>query len=267
MTSKKYLITAGLGIAAYLVFLVSFAPASWLSWAIHQQSTVALSLTQTRGTLWNGNGRLAITASTGKSIDVGRVRWHLNPWGLVIGSLDLRLEARSPNHQIATTITLRRGKIQLSNTSIQFPASLIEIFYPAAGLISPAGQIQVVSEYLLIQPDGITGEVELLWRNLTTALLGSQPVGDYRLVATGDGPQLQLKLDTLKGDLELNASGSWDLMESGVLQFSGTAHAGAGLDRLAPGLMLLGKSQPNGSRAFKMNVRLPVSLKAVPGFQ
>ncbi|MEE8387131.1 MAG: type II secretion system protein N [Acidiferrobacterales bacterium] len=267
MKSKKLLITAGFGLAAYLFFLVSLAPASWLVWAVNQKSGVAVSLTQTRGTIWSGEGRLAIPARPGHPIDLGLVSWRLSLWRLFTGAINLSIDAQTSNQQIVTNITIRYGKIQLTNTLIQVPAQLAKEFYAPAALIAPSGQIHIKSDNWTVKPNGIEGEIELLWRNASSALLGGQPLGDYRLVATGKGPRLQFRLTTLKGDLELHASGGWDIMGTGVLNLSGTARARARPEQFEPLLMLLGKNQGRGVRKFNINIRLPINLKGIPGFQ
>lgn len=267
MKSKNILIAAGFGVAAYLFFLVSLTPASWLAWTIRQQSTVALSLSQTQGTIWSGKGRLGFAAKPGQPIDLGLVRWRLSPWRLLTGAIKLDIEAQSSVHQSGATITLRRGQIKLSNTSIQFSAELIKNLYPPAALIAPSGQIYISGENLLIQPGGIKGKVQVEWRGASSALLGSQPFGDYQLVVTGKISGLQLNIVTLKGDLELTASGNWDVLGSGALRLSGTARARRGSQQFEPLLVLLGKNHGNGLRKFNMNLRLPINIKAIPGFQ
>lgn len=261
MKSKKLLIAAGFGLAAYVFFLVSLAPASLLAWVVNQKSGVAFSLTQTRGTIWRGEGRLGIPARP-----LGPVSWRLSPWRLLTGAISLNISAQPSSRQIVTDITLRHGQIQLANTSIRFPARLAKEFYAPAALISPSGQIHIKIDNWTVTPDGIEGEIELLWRGASSAILGNQPFGDYRLVATGKGPRLQLRLITLKGDLELKASGAWDIMGSGALNLSGTARARARPKQFEPLLMLLGKKQGKGVRKFNVNIRLPINLKGIPGF-
>lgn len=266
MKSKRIVITAGFGLAAYLFFLASLAPASWLAWAVNQKSGIAFSLTQTRGTIWSGEGRLGFPVKPTHSIDLGLISWHLSPWQLLTGAINLSITAQSSSRQIATDITLRHRQIQLANTSIQVPAQLVKEFYAPAALISLSGQIHIKSDNWTVTPDGIEGEIELLWRGASSAILGNQPFGDYRLVATGKGPRLQLRLITLKGDLELKASGAWDIMGSGALNLSGTARARARPKQFEPLLMLLGKKQGKGVRKFNVNIRLPINLKGIPGF-
>lgn len=267
MKSKRILIAASFGLAAYLFFLVSLAPASWLAWAVNQKSDGAVSLTQTQGTIWSGEGRLGIPTKLTHSIDLGLISWHLNPWQLLTGAINLGITAQSSSRQIVTDVNIRRGKIQLVDTSLELPAQLAKEFYAPAALIAPSGQIHIKSDNWIVTPDGVEGEIELLWRSASSALLDNQPLGDYRLVATGKGPRLQLRLITLKGDLELNASGGWDIMGSGALNLSGTARARTKSEQFEPLLVLLGKNRGKGARKFNINIRLPIYLKGIPGFQ
>ncbi len=266
MNPRKVALSVSLGIIAYFIFLISLTPASGLAWAISQQSDAALSLTQTQGTIWNGAGRIIVNNKHGQPIDAGRINWHINPWGLLVGAINIHVKAESFHRQLETRVRIRYGEIRLADTKIELSAQGLKELFPAAALISPSGEILITSTSFAIQPKILSGKIELHWRNASTALLHNQTLGDFTLVATADGSQLNLSLLTVTGNLELNASGSWDMLANGELRLSGTARARANANQLQPLLLLLGKDQGNGVRGIDVNVRLPINLNAFPGF-
>lgn len=266
MNPRKITLSVSLGILAYFIFLISLTPASGLAWVISQQSDAALSLSQTQGTIWNGAGRIIVNAKHGQPIDAGRINWHINPWGLLIGAINIHVQAESSHRKIETSVSIRYGKIQLADTKIELSAQGLKELFPVAALAAPSGVISITSARFGIKPNKLSGKVEMLWRNASTAFLNNQTLGDYKLVATADGSQLNLKLLTVKGVLDVNATGIWNLLASGELRLSGTAHARANANQLQPLLVLFGRDQGNGVRKINVNIRLPVNLDALPGF-
>jgi ABC-type cobalt transport system substrate-binding protein len=83
-----------------------------------------------------------------------------------------------------------------------------------------------------------------------------QPLGDYRLEITGAEKNANLKLTTLRGDLEFTGQGQWQ-PQSGQVQINGSALPRARAGELESLLGMIGADQGSGKRALTINTRLP----------
>ena len=69
----------------FLLALLAFAPARWLTDAVANFTNGQVLLADARGTVWDGSARLVLTGGAG-SVDAaalpGRIGWQLHPtWG------------------------------------------------------------------------------------------------------------------------------------------------------------------------------------------
>lgn len=99
----------------------------------------------------------------------------------------------------------------------------------------------------------------LEWLNAGSGLSSVQPLGDFRLDITAVDKIANLKLTTLRGDLELTGQGQWQL-RTGQLQISGFALPRARVGELESLLRMLGHDEGGGKRTLNINTRLPPML-------
>jgi hypothetical protein len=74
----------------------------------------------------------------------------------------------------------------------------------------------------------------------------------------GNGKAANLKLTTLRGALELNGQGKWQI-QGGQLQINGTAIPRERASELDPFLKLLGPDLGNGRRSLTVDMRLSIN--------
>jgi general secretion pathway protein N len=68
----------------------------------------------------------------------------------------------------------------------------------------------------------LAGNFQIDWREAQSALSTVAPLGSYRLQVTGAGDTARLQLDTLRGPLRLQGSGT---VKGGRVSFKGLASA------------------------------------------
>ena len=145
-----------------------------------------------------------------------------------------------------------------------FPAEIAGRFYSPIRLLSPKGQIRFNAAALEIKQNTVHGNAELQWQGAGSKLSAVDPLGDYRLVVTGEGETVRLELETVRGDLVLSGRGGWDIANEGRIKFVGNAKPRARRLELEPILRLLGRDQGGGQRALILNGRLPPGALPIP---
>jgi general secretion pathway protein N len=220
----------------------------------YTQGTVRLD--PIAGSLWSGNGRLVIYYPPTKPHDFGKTDWSINPFWLLAGRVRLSLQANHQDRQIKTTLGVARNSFMLKDTEAEFSAPFAAQLYSPLSLISPQGKVRISTEGLTLSPDKMEGAATLEWLNAGSSLSSVQPLGDYRLEITGADKNANLKLTTLRGDLEFTGQGQWQT-QTGQVQINGSALPRARAGELSAFLSMLGADQGGGKRALAINIRLP----------
>lgn len=249
---------AALGLGFYLLLLIATLPATWLASALERYGGGIVVLRHPHGTVWSGSARLmAITG--GEAQDITSVTWRVQPLWLIVGRLRISLTGES-TEVLRAQIDLTPHSLTVNDSAFELPASLIPMFYAPAALLSPAGRVQAQSAQLAISPGRIDGEASLRWSGARMGSALSREMGDYQVNVRGLGPQAEIDLSTLRGDLRLEARGSWAVSQNGgVLQVRGTAGLAAARPDLEPLLAMLGAADSNGRRSFSISAPMPPS--------
>lgn len=260
-------------VAGLLAGAVVFAPAQWLAHSLAyglaasqndsgdgspSTSRAALSLTDARGTWWNGSARLEL----GSSALPGRLEWILRPQWLASGpGLEVRWAASCCLHQSWVWGLVTDGRSAQLRTSdlpatqpLRLPADLLSGLGAPWNTLQPRGQLALSTEglSLRISAEGLElqGAAQLDATALSTSLSTLQPVGSYRLRLQGSGSPPPspnpFTVSTLEGALRLQGEGA---LQGGRLVFHGEASAAEGLeDALSNLLNIIGQRQ--GARSL-----------------
>lgn len=256
MKKTRWLLYGIFGLVFYLLFLIIEMPASWFAWGLNRYTQGTVRLDPTAGSLWSGNGRLVVYYPPTKPHDFGKTEWSVNPFWLLAGRVQLSLQADHQDKQIKTTLGIARNSFVLSDTEAEFSASFAAQLYSPLSLISPQGKVRISAEGLTLAPDRMEGAATLEWLNAGSNLSSVQPLGDYRLEITGAEKNANLKLATLRGDLEFTGQGQWQ-PQTGQVQINGSALPRARAGELESLLNMIGPDQGSGRRRLNINTRLP----------
>jgi len=256
---KRWLPYVIFGLVFYLLFLIIEMPASWFAWGLNRYSGGTVRLDPIAGNLWSGSGRVVIYYPQTTPHDFGQTEWRINPLWLLTGRMRLSLKSNDQDRQIKTTLVAAGNNFTLKDTETEFPAAFVAQLYAPLSLISPQGKVRISTSELIMAAGKMEGTAALEWLNAGSSLSSVQPLGDYRLELTGAGKNVNLKLATLRGDLDLTGQGQWQ-PQTGQVQINGSAVPRARAGELESLLNMIGPDQGNGRRALNINTRLPPLL-------
>jgi general secretion pathway protein N len=242
-----------LGVVAYLVFLVVNLPAAWLGYALERSSAGALALGEPRGTVWKGQGALAVRAGSSYH-SVADVEWRCNPLSVFTGRLAVALSGAAPGASLRANLGFGLRSLRLQNVEASAPAAILEPAVPAAALAKLEGRLRVLADSLEIGPASVQGAATVEWSG--AGATGIARIGDYRLQITGSGEQASIKLATLRGDLRVNGDGEWRASEPKVVQMRGVAETSPDRKDLEPLLLMLAGGGSGSTRQFGWRMTL-----------
>jgi general secretion pathway protein N len=242
-----------LGALAYVVFLVANLPASWFGYALERSSGGAVALGDPRGTVWKGQGTLAVRSGEAYR-GVAEVEWRCNPLAVLTGRLGVALSGTAPGASLRANLSLGLRSVRLQNVDASVPVALIGPAVPIAAIAKPEGRLRVVAESLEIGSASVRGAATVEWAD--AGLSGIARVGDYRVQITGSGDNATVRLSTLRGDLRVNGNGEWRAAQPRVVQMRGVAEISPGRTDLEPLLVLMAGQGSGTSRPFGWQVTL-----------
>lgn len=252
----KFIGYALMGIALYLFFMVATLPAYWLGEALSRTSNGVLALRNTHGTIWNGNGLLELRAS-GASALSSHALWELQLLPLLTGKLSLTVETRG-DITLRSNLLLGPRSLSLRNTEWELAATQLPALYAPAMFISPTGNLHGKADEFTIDAGQVRGETQIRWMGAGSRLGALNELGDYLLVVHGDNGQATLRMETLRGDLRIAATGAWQPAQKGQLTLQGTLNTGARDDALKPLTALLQARREGDHYLLTSSTRLPL---------
>jgi hypothetical protein len=256
MKKTRWLLYVIFGLVFYLLFLIIEMPASWFAWGLNRYTQGTVRLDPTAGSLWSGNGRLVVYYPQTTPHDFGQAQWRINPLWLIAGRVQLSVQTSHQDRRIKTTLSVAKNNFMLKDTDVEFSAPFVAQLYTPLSLISPQGKVRISAADLTLAPEKIEGAAALEWLNAGSSFSSVQPLGDYRLDVTGADKNANLKLATLRGDLEFTGQGQWQ-PHTGQVQINGSALPRARAGELESLLGMVGADQGGGKRALNIHTRLP----------
>lgn len=240
----------GLGIAAYAIALVAYAPATLVDAALNRATHGTLRIAEARGSAWHGRGYLELIDPRNSVAVAKTIDWHLQPLALWRGvaAFELRIaDVPSP-----ATLTLSTRGLELRNAAVDIPAGALALVVPRLSPAQLTGDLSLSASHIVIDGGAGQAEADLRWRNAGSALTNVAPLGEYSMHVRGDRDGFHAKLVTVRGPLDLQGEGSW--RRPGRPSFSTIAHVPPEYsERLSPILKeIAGASDPD---AFPVSLR------------
>lgn len=197
-----FLVLAALVTAVLTV--VTRAPAVWVGdWL---EARGKLRFVDARGTVWNGSAMLGVTDGRVITTVPGRVSWKLGLGTILSG----RLTADVSHPALATplAISLAANSIRFAGGRAELPAAVLSVVGAPFNTVRPGGTLAVEWTDIGIGKGGLAGKAQVEWRDAQSALSPIAPLGSYRLSITGTDNAGSVRLDTLRGPLKLEGSGT-----------------------------------------------------------
>lgn len=236
---------AGGALTGFLLALLAFAPARWLTDAVANFTQGQVLLADARGTVWDGSARLVLTGGAGSSDAAalpGRIGWQLHPsWGGVAARVSADCCTVQP---LGVRAAWRLGgwRLRVEDGASQWPAALLAGLGTPWNTLQLDGEVRLKTQALSVEwVEGrprISGRAELEASRIASRLSTLRPMGSYRITLQG-GTQATLRLETLEGSLQLSGTGQWVGQR---LRFRGEASAVPGREgALANLLNIIGR--------------------------
>ncbi|HSD38383.1 MAG TPA: type II secretion system protein N [Rhodocyclaceae bacterium] len=204
-----------------LVFsLLIQAPATVWDDGLQRISKAQLALLDVNGSLWNGQANFSVRdTSTGQRIPVTPVSWQWRPLDMLRGRIGWAFSiAGLPPFTLAASPT----GVSANSVAVQLPVRQVLDQIPnAVARAGWHGDFSLDANQWRCNWSGVCeGHAELFWRGAASDLFPDRAFGDYRLVAEGVAGNTSLKLDTLSGEVRLNATGQ--ISAQGAAQIQGS---------------------------------------------
>lgn len=241
-----------LAVLVYLIFLLAWAPASLLAWALPRFTQQAVSLEQAEGSVWRGQAAgIRVQSAAVPNLQLGRVSWRLRPLDLFSGRLGYQLQLTGAGIDAQGVLHVGAKGAELPELRAELPAQMLDRFSPDLAVWQPGGRLVFETSHLAINRTAqIDGQATLRWLDAISGRVRPQ-LGSYRAELEGMEHGLKFKLSTESGPLSMQGLGNWD-RQRGVV-FNGTARAAAASRSELEGLLsLMGPAQPNGDRAIRI---------------
>lgn len=211
----------GLALAAVLAATLTAAvraPAAWVGdWL---QSQGRLRLIDARGTVWRGSAMLGLSDGRQVMLVPGRLSWEIGLAAIASGRVTA--DVSHPALAAPLAVSLAAKSIAMKAGQVELPAALLAALGAPFNTVRPGGVIGLRWTDLEIKGGVLAGNLQIDWREAQSALSTVAPLGSYRLQITGAGDTARLQLDTLRGPLRLQGSGT---LKGGRVSFKGLASA------------------------------------------
>jgi general secretion pathway protein N len=241
------------GLLGAVVGGVVWAPASWLSSAVHAATGGRVQLAQARGTVWRGDAVLVLTGGEGSRDAAslpGRMAWKLGPTSQGLKLTAWHACCLNGNVSIEVHLGLRRQLLVLPaapNGLGQWPAEIM------SGLGTPWNTLELGGMLRLSTPGArielqpgrwhLDGQLMLDLDGISSRVSTLAELGSYRAVIHGSGPSggTSLELSTHSGALLVNGEGQW---VGNKMRFRGEAAAAEGAENALNNLLnIIGRRQ------------------------
>ena len=213
----------GVGLALAAVFAVALtvavrAPAAWVGDWLQAQGR--LRLIDARGTVWSGSALLGLSDGRQVMLVPGRLSWKIGLAAIASGRVTADLSHPALSAPLA--VSLAAKSIALNAGQAELPAALLVALGAPFNTVRPGGALGLRWTDVEFKGGVLAGNVQIDWHEAQSALSTVAPLGSYRLQVTGAGDTARLQLDTVRGPLRLQGSGT---VKGGRVSFKGLASA------------------------------------------
>ncbi|MDB5814274.1 MAG: hypothetical protein JWN23_1391 [Rhodocyclales bacterium] len=193
--------------ALLIASLLIQAPATiWDSW-LQQASSGRLALLDAQGSVWHGHARLSVRdATNGERQALTPVSWQWRVTDLLRGRIGWSFSvAGLPPFTLAASPT----GLSADNVAIQLPVrEVLDQIPNTVARMGWHGDFSLNADRWQCNWRKICqGHAEIFWRGAASDLFPGRPFGNYRLLVESQPDNTSLKLDTLSGEVRLNANG------------------------------------------------------------
>jgi hypothetical protein len=238
-----------LALAAIVLAAFFFAPASLVSRALSEASGGQFALKNSDGSVWSGQGELAMNLPDGSITALPGVKWRVDPVAALGGRLVAELSGAAQG-KIRTEGGLRVAEAVKMNV----PASAL-VAAAIIGSLSPGGSVDVSIPSAKWGKDTGEGNGELVWSNASIQVPNAAQrvaLGTVRVLGQLQGNVVNFTVSNDGGTVALTGGGQWPRGGAARYDVALSPRPGFPPDQLAA-LTTIAKPDSNGS----YRIRLP----------
>jgi general secretion pathway protein N len=162
----------------------------------------------------------------------GRVSWNVGLRALLAGRVTVEVSHAALAAPLA--MSLAPNSVKVAGGRAELPAAVLTVVGAPFNTVRPGGSLVLSWSDVDIEAGGLSGSVQIEWRDAQSALSPVAPLGDYRLSIAGTGRAARIRLATLDGPLRLEGSGT---LKGWRVSFRGLAAAEPGMQSALNGLI------------------------------
>ena len=248
----KKLLPITLLVTVYLGAMLIQIPSSFLNWVLDHYFEKKVTLASPEGSLWHGNAHLALNnLQSHRSIDLGKIAWHVEPLQLLTGKLALNMTWNEGN---PFWITIDASRFHIEHAAFNLPGQLVQFLVPVIGAAELGGVIKFHAENFSLTKTQMLGNFEVSWDHVTSPLSPINPLGNYTTSFAATDERIDIKLKTQSpGPLILQGSGQVGVNQP--FQFDGSANAvPEQQSQLQQILQLIGNETNAGSGMYRIGI-------------
>ncbi|MHB1677368.1 MAG: type II secretion system protein N [Sulfuriferula sp.] len=222
------------GLICYVVFLTATIPAAFINILLAHYVDKNFQIANVQGTLWQGSGSL---------YGLEDISWKIRMPELLLGHFHAIINNNAAS--LPMDVLLSPARIELKHVALTLPAILLSDMGQPLKSMAPGGKLSFSTEDFTVSHTFL-GNIDISWRNASSALSQVAPIGSYHFHIAGLGNHLDIYLNTQQGPLFLAGKGAWS--PHGGIHFTGTASSKN--EQLTALLNLIGKPAENGAYAL-----------------
>ncbi|EAW30293.1 hypothetical protein GP2143_02080 [marine gamma proteobacterium HTCC2143] len=209
----------------------------------------SLFLTQTSGTIWQGQSADSIVEIDGVSVPLGRVSWELSPLSLLRSEPTLNVASSAPMQTLSTTLSVdMQGQITMTALEGRLPIGALEPWFPM--LIR--GDITFVIDHMIFTANTLHAIEGVLNFEYVDWVGGDydMPLGSYMAHIYQQENQVRVQFDDF--DATLGMDGLMSIEPDGNYTFDAILQPREGLAaEVRESITWFGKKQVNDSVLIK----------------
>jgi|GEM_PF-1514596 len=248
---KGLLAGLGLGLAAFLVFLIVTAPARLVVPLLPE----ALQVVDLEGTVWSASARGVRV----NDLDLGQVDWRLHALPLAWATLSAAVALNGGQIQGQGEIRYRPGLVRLEDTTLSVNGGLLSRLVEDLGITVGGSALELDLPLLAVTPDGpVAAQGVCLWRDARLNAPAAIELGEVHGVLRQDGDTATLQIRNQKAPLgvggEISFGPEW--VYAARIQLTPGPQAP---EALRENLKLLGKADRRGRVVVEDTGQIPVA--------
>jgi general secretion pathway protein N len=259
MSKKRIALLSAAAFLLWLVLLIAKMPAEFALGQV-AKNTSNFSVAGVNGTVWQGSAGAMQLLVNRQKINLGRVEWQISPWALLLGRLQIALDAKQQQQIIRGNFSVSATQnVQVSDAELMVSSALLTKLYPVPAKINGFIELNLLDFKASIpeqRVDALDGQ--LVIKDLDVTVQKQAALGTFGVRLSLDDSKERVLANITDVDAKVSVSGEASLHQvnktyAADLLIKPTAEADP---VIANTLQYVAKKQNDGSFKFNYSGKL-----------